>query len=202
MRDPYLPLSEADRIELAATIDESADRLTRVVNNLLDSSRVATGALHPELRPVGYDEIATLALSGLDPGVQAGRVELDIDERLPEVLADPGLLERVVANLVDNALRHGAGAPVTLRASSYADHVELRVVDEGPGISTGRAEHLFTPFQRLGDRNHDGLGLGLSVARGLTEAMGGTLTAEDTPGGGLTLVISLPAVAQPSELTR
>ena len=202
LRDPYLQLSDADRIELAVTIDESADRLTRVVNNLLDSSRVATGALRPELRPVGYDEVATLALRGLDPGVDPCRVRLEIDERLPEVLADPGLLERVVANLVDNALRHGAGAPVTLRASSHAEHVELRVVDEGPGVPTGRAEHLFTPFQRLGDRTHDGLGLGLSVARGLTEAMGGVLTAEDTPGGGLTVVISLPAVTQPSELTR
>jgi two-component system sensor histidine kinase KdpD len=201
LRDPYLQLTDADRAELAVTIDESADRLTRVVNNLLDSSRVATGALRPELRPVGYDEVAALALRGLDPGVDPGRVELEIDERLPEVLADPGLLERVVANLVDNALRHGGGAPVALRASSHADHVELRVVDEGPGIPTGRAEQLFTPFQRLGDRNHDGLGLGLSVARGLTEAMGGILTAEDTPGGGLTVVISLAAVAQPRELT-
>ena len=202
LRDPYLPLTETDRVELAATVDESADRLTRVVNNLLDSSRVATGALRPALRPVGYDEVATLALRGLDPGVDSGRVRLEIDERLPEVLADPGLLERVVANLVDNALRHGAGAPVTLRASSHAEHVELRVVDEGPGVPAGRAEQLFTPFQRLGDRNHDGLGLGLSVAKGLTEAMGGVLTAEDTPGGGLTVVISLPAVSQPSELTR
>ena len=81
------------------------------MNNLLDSSRVATGALRPELRPVGYDEVAALALRGLDPGVDSGRVRLEIDERLPEVLADPGLLERVVANLVDNALRHGRRRP-------------------------------------------------------------------------------------------
>jgi two-component system, OmpR family, sensor histidine kinase KdpD len=202
LRDPRLCLSEPDRAELAATIDESTDRLTRVVDNLLDSSRVATGALRPELRSVGYDEITALALDGLGPDVDAHRVRLEIDERLPEVLADPGLLERVVANLVDNALRHGSGAPVTLRASSHAEHVELRVVDQGAGVPAGRAEQLFTPFQRLGDRNHHGLGLGLSVARGLTEAMGGTLTAEDTPGGGLTLVISLPAATRPSELTR
>jgi two-component system sensor histidine kinase KdpD len=201
LRDPHLRLSDADRVELAATIDESTDRLTRVVNNLLDSSRVATGALLPELRPVGYDEIAALALRGLDPGVDPDRVRLEIDERLPEVLADPGLLERVVVNLVDNALRHGAGAPVALRASSHAEHVQLRVVDEGPGVPAGRSDRLFTPFQRLGDRNHDGLGLGLSVARGLTEAMGGTLSTEDTPGGGLTVVISLPVAAQPAELT-
>jgi two-component system sensor histidine kinase KdpD len=201
LRDPQLRLSDADRLELAATIDESTDRLTRVVNNLLDSSRLATGALLPALRPVGYDEIAALALGGLDPGIDPDRVRMEIDERLPEVLADPGLLERVVANLVDNALRHGAGAPVALRASSHAEHVQLRVVDGGPGVPAGRSDRLFTPFQRLGDRTHDGLGLGLSVARGLTEAMGGTLSTEDTPGGGLTVVISLPVATQPAELT-
>jgi two-component system sensor histidine kinase KdpD len=113
---------------------------------------------------------------------------------LPRVLADAGLLERVVANVVDNALRHGGGAPVAVRASAYADRVELRVVDSGPGVPRDAADRLFTPFQRLGDRDTTtGVGLGLSVARGFTEAMGGTLTAEDTPGGGLTVVVSLPA---------
>ncbi|MHA6622136.1 sensor histidine kinase [Pseudonocardia sp. DLS-67] len=191
LRAGDIRLSREDRGELAATIEESADRLTGLVNNLLDSSRLATGAVTPDLRPVGYDEVAVLALQGLDG---ARRVELEIDEHLPEVLADPGLLERVVANVVDNALRHGRGAPVALRASTHADVVELRVVDSGPGISVADAEKLFAPFQRLGDRDHNGLGLGLSVARGFTEAMGGTLTAEDTPGGGLTVVIGLPAV--------
>jgi two-component system sensor histidine kinase KdpD len=111
------------------------------------------------------------------------------------VLADAGLLERVVANVVDNALKYGRGAPVAARASAHADRVELRVVDSGPGVPRDAAAGLFTPFQRLGDRQvTSGVGLGLSVARGFTEAMGGTLTAEDTPGGGLTVVISLPAV--------
>jgi two-component system sensor histidine kinase KdpD len=190
LRDGDIRLSPEDRSELAATIEESADRLTGLVNNLLDSSRLATGAVTPDLRPVGYDEVAVLAMRGLDG---AGRVRVEIDEHLPEVLADPGLLERVVANVVDNAVRHGRGAPVVLRASAHADLVELRVVDSGPGVSVADAEKLFVPFQRLGDRAHNGLGLGLSVARGFTEAMGGTLTAEDTPGGGLTVVISLPA---------
>ena len=192
LRAGDIRLSPEDRSELAATIEESADRLTGLVNNLLDSSRLATGAVTPELRPVGYDEVALLAMRGLDG---AERAEIEIDERVPEVLADPGLLERVVANVVDNALRHGNGAPVALRASAHAAVVELRVVDSGPGVSGGDADRLFAPFQRLGDRGHDGLGLGLSVARGFTEAMGGTLTAEDTPGGGLTVVISLPAAA-------
>jgi two-component system, OmpR family, sensor histidine kinase KdpD len=192
LRDGDIRLSPEDRGELAATIEESADRLTGLVNNLLDSSRLATGAVTPELRPVGYDEVAVLAMRGLD---DAGRVALEIDEQLPEVLADPGLLERVIANVVDNALRHGKGAPVVLRASAHADVVQLRVVDSGPGVPTADADRLFAPFQRLGDRAHNGLGLGLSVARGFTEAMRGTLTAEDTPGGGLTVVISMPAVA-------
>jgi signal transduction histidine kinase len=138
----------------------------------------------------------------LDPTCGAtDRVRLEIDERLPEVLADPGLLERVVVNVVDNALRHGTGAPVTLRASSYADRVELRIVDAGPGVPAAQVDRMFAPFQRLGDRGNSGLGLGLSVARGFTEAMGGIIAAEDTPGGGLTIMISLPTAPLLAELT-
>jgi len=104
-----------------------------------------------------------------------------------------------VANVVDNALRHGRGAPVAVRGSSHADRVELRVVDSGPGVPRDAVDGLFAPFQRLGDRDATvGVGLGLSVARGFTEAMGGTLTAEDTPGGGLTVVISLAAAGGPT----
>jgi two-component system sensor histidine kinase KdpD len=197
LRDPNLRLPPADRLELTATIEESADRLTALVDNLLDSSRLAAGAVTPLLAPVGYDEVALRALVGLR---DAERVKLAIDESLPDVLADAGLLERVVANVVDNALRYAGGAPVVLRASEYADRVELRIVDSGPGVPRHAREALFAPFQRLGgvgpsDRDGaSGVGLGLSVARGFTEVMGGTLTAEDTPGGGLTVVVSLPAV--------
>lgn len=199
LRDPELTLSAADSVELLATVEESTDRLHALVDNLLDSSRLATGAITPALQPVGYDEVVLRALSGLDGARSAGRagnqraVEVDIDESLPHVLADAGLLERVVANIVDNALRHGAGSPVAVRASAHADHVELRVVDHGPGIPPESAPSMFTPFQRLGDRDTTtGIGLGLSVAQGFTDAMGGSLTAEDTPGGGLTLAICLP----------
>jgi two-component system sensor histidine kinase KdpD len=197
LRDPVLRLPEADREELVATIEESADRLTALVNNLLDSTRLAAGTVTPLLVPIGYDEVAVRALAGLPDG---GRVELEIDETLPDVLADAGLLERVVANVVDNALRYGKGAPVVLRASAYADRVELRIVDYGPGVPKKARDEVFAPFKRLGgngpsDRDGaSGVGLGLSVARGFTELMGGTLAAEDTPGGGLTIVISLPAV--------
>ena len=115
------------------------------------------------------------------------------------MLADAGLLERVVANVVDNALRHGGEGPVAVRASAYADRVELRVVDAGPGVPRKQRDRLFAPFQRLGDRSATpGVGLGLHVARGFTEAMHGTLDAEDTPGGGLTMVLSLPAAPTPA----
>lgn len=196
LRDPSLPTSAEDRAELLATVEESADRLTGLVDNLLDSSRLATGAVTPQRRPVGYPEIVAMALAGLPaPGLGASgeHVRVEVPDEIPDVLADPGLAERVVANLVDNARRHGGPGPVTLRASAHADRVELRVVDTGPGLPRAKADKLFAPFQRLDDRSTDtGVGLGLHVARGFAEAMGGALTAEDTPGGGLTMVLSLP----------
>ncbi|MGW5053874.1 ATP-binding protein [Actinokineospora sp. NPDC004072] len=190
LRAPDIELSAADRAELMATVEESTDRLAALVANLLDSSRLAAGAVTPQLRPVGYEEVVAQALSAID---DHGRIAVDVDERLPQVLADPGLLERVIANVVDNALRHAA-TPISLRASTHGDHVELRIVDHGPGLPKQAATTVFTPFQRYGDRDPTtGIGLGLSVAKGFIDAMGGTITAEDTPGGGLTIVISLPA---------
>ncbi|MCW0215745.1 MAG: DUF4118 domain-containing protein [Pseudonocardia sp.] len=189
LRDPLLRLSGADRAELLETVEQSTDRLSGLVDNLLDSSRLAAGAVEPLLERVGYDEIGARALIGLP---DAERVLFEIPVDIPDVVADIGLLERVVANLVDNALRHGRGAPVVLRASAHEGRVELRVVDSGPGVPKKQREKLFAPFQKLGDRRTSDIGLGLSVARGLTEVMNGALTAEDTPGGGLTTVVSLP----------
>ncbi|MFD5825105.1 DUF4118 domain-containing protein [Lentzea sp. NPDC060358] len=187
LRDPSLPLSTEDVGELMATVEESADRLTGLVDNLLDSSRLATGSVEPVLRPVGYYEVVAKALAGL-----GGEVAVQVAEDLPHVRADLGLLERVVANVVDNALRHGSPSPVAIRASRHGAVVELRVVDHGPGLPKNAGDRVFAPFQRLGDRSGPGVGLGLSVARGFTAAMGGEISAEDTPGGGLTVVISLP----------
>ncbi|MEJ2861385.1 sensor histidine kinase [Actinomycetospora flava] len=195
LRDPLLHMSTADRQELLATVEESADRLTGLVDNLLDSSRLAAGGVTPVSAPVGLDEVVAAALAG--GHVDAGRVVVEVAEDLPDVMADAGLAERVVANLVDNALRHGGDGPVAVRASAYGDRVELRVVDTGPGVPRKKRDRLFAPFQQLGDRRAaSGVGLGLHVARGFTEAMGGTLDAEDTPGGGLTLVLALPAARQ------
>ncbi len=187
LRDPSLPLSEEDVAELMATVEESADRLTGLVDNLLDSSRLATGSVEPVLRPVGCYEVVAGALAGI-----GAEVSVEVAEDLPHVLADLGLLERVVANVVDNALRHGSPSPVAVRASRHGAFVELRIVDHGPGLPKKAGHKVFEPFQRLGDRSGPGVGLGLSVAQGFTAAMGGQISAEDTPGGGLTVVISLP----------
>ena len=193
LRSEDIDWDDADTAELLATADESLDRLTRLVGNLLDMSRLQAGALSLFPKPSGLDEIVARSLDDLGP---AGReVMVDIPDTLPAVRADPAILERIVVNLTENALRYSpAGKPPLLSASALGDTVELRVVDRGPGIPEADRDRMFVPFQRLGDTdNTTGVGLGLALARGLTEAMDGTLTAEDTPGGGLTMTISLPA---------
>jgi two-component system, OmpR family, sensor histidine kinase KdpD len=181
-----------DHDELLATADESLDRLTHLVDNLLDMSRLQAGALSLFPRPAGVEEIVSRALDNLDPAARG--ITVDIPESLPEINVDPAILERVIVNLTENALRYSPpGRPPLLAASSLGDRVELRVVDRGPGIPEADRDRMFVPFQRLGDTdNTTGVGLGLALSRGLTEAMGGTLTADDTPGGGLTMTVSLP----------
>ncbi|HEY4604843.1 MAG TPA: ATP-binding protein, partial [Blastococcus sp.] len=197
LRAKELDLTEADRAELVETIDESADRLTGLVDNLLDMSRLQAGVVSPRLTPCDLPAIVHRGLTWLD-GAELARVELDWSADLPHVLADPGLLDRVVANLIGNAVRHAPAGRVVVTAGALDDRVELRVIDHGPGVARTDRELLFAPFQRLGDAPAgQGVGLGLAVARGLTEAMGGTLTAEETPGGGLTMVVSLQAAVVP-----
>jgi two-component system sensor histidine kinase KdpD len=187
--------SDHDRDEFLSTIEEETDRLNRMVGNLLDMSRLQSGIVRPALRPVGLEEVvprALVSISGRDAsGLSA--VELRVPEDLPAVLADPDLLERVVANLVANALRHGSGpSPVRVEAGAVGARVDLRVVDHGAGVPPRERTRLFEPFQRLGDNDLDsGVGLGLAVARGFMEAMDGELGIDDTPGGGLTFTASL-----------
>jgi two-component system, OmpR family, sensor histidine kinase KdpD len=186
-----------DRDELLATADESLDRLSRLVDNLLDMSRLQAGALAVFPSPADLEEIVARALDDLGPAARV--VIVEIPHTLPEVEVDPGILERVIVNLTANALRYSpADAPPLLSASALGGRVELRVVDRGPGIPEADRDRMFVPFQRLGDTdNTTGVGLGLALSRGLTEAMGGTLEPEDTPGGGLTMVLSLPAAPEP-----
>jgi two-component system sensor histidine kinase KdpD len=182
-----------ERAELLSTAQESLDRLAWLVENLLDMSRLQAGRLSVFLAPVGLDDVIPGALRDLGPA--ADSVVVTVPDDLPLVRADPALLERVIANLLSNAARYAPPEhPPLVAASALGDHVEVRVVDRGPGLSEKDREQVFTPFQRLGDRdNSTGIGLGLALSRGLTEAMGGTLTPEDTPGGGLTMVVTLPA---------
>jgi two-component system sensor histidine kinase KdpD len=201
LRSPEITWNAADRAELLATADESLDKLTRLVGNLLDMSRLQAGALSVFCRPTGLDEVVATALDHLGP---AGRgVIVDIPESLPAVLVDPAILERVIVNLTGNALRYSpAGKPPLLAASALGSRVELRVVDRGPGIPADDRDRVFVPFQRLGDTdNTSGVGLGLALSRGLTEVMGGTLDPEETPGGGLTMIISLSAAAAANQQT-
>jgi two-component system sensor histidine kinase KdpD len=179
--------------EFLLTIDEESDRLNDLVGNLLDMSRLQTGALEVSLSAVGVDEVIPAALASI--GARAVEVDVDVDETHPRVLADPGLLERALANVIVNALNHSPpGERVRVVAGAAGDAVDVRVVDRGPGVPPGDRETVFLPFQRLGDTGGgDGVGLGLAVARGFVEAIGGDVEIEDTPGGGLTMVFRLKA---------
>jgi two-component system sensor histidine kinase KdpD len=181
---------------LLETIDAEADRLNDLVGNLLDMSRIQTGALIVKLRPMGLEEVVGGALAGI--AERGYPLQLDVPETAPRVLADPALLERVIANLVDNAIAWSPRRePVRVEAGAVGDAVHLRVVDRGPGIPLDERDRVFLPFQRLGDSpNGMGVGLGLAVARGFVDAMGGELTIDDTPGGGTTMTVVLPAVAE------
>ncbi len=177
-----------DQVELVAAVESSTEQLERLIDNLLDLSRIESGLLHPVLRDLSLEEVLPLAVAGQP----SGSVALEVDESTPLVSTDAGLLERVVANLVSNSVRVSAGEPVRVLAHVLPGSVDILVVDRGPGVPPANRERMFEPFQRLGDTGAGGLGLGLAVARGLTEALGGTLSAEDTPGGGLTMVLSVP----------
>jgi K+-sensing histidine kinase KdpD len=196
LREPGVTLADADRDELLAMIEQSTDRLGDLIANLLDLSRLQAGALSLRLRPVAVDEVVARAL--LDRHL--GEVVNAVDDDLPLALADPGLLERVLANLVDNAHRHASARPsVEVRAEATATAVEVMVVDHGPGVPESEWDRIFVPFQRLDDRSGDaGVGLGLAIARGFTDAMGGTVRPGATPGGGLTMTVTLPLADRPA----
>jgi two-component system, OmpR family, sensor histidine kinase KdpD len=191
----------ADEAALLATIEQSADRLDALIGNLLDMSRLTTGSLQPFLRATAIDEVAPIALRGLDGGAS---MQLKVPDGLPLVHTDPGLLERVLANLFANALAYSPpGRAPELRASPSEGGLLLEIVDHGRGVPDALKERMFEPFQRLDARGGGpaagtGVGLGLAVVKGFLDTMGGTVEAADTPGGGLTMRVSLPAAATPA----
>ena len=186
-----------ERKELLETIDECTDRLDVLVGNLLDMSRITADSVRPLLRPVRWFEVVPPALRGLP----AGTVRVDLPPNMPAVDADPGLLERVIANIVENAVKYAPGSDITVAGASGGLSTatldghpsgELRIIDHGNGVPASNVVAMFRPFQRLDDiPQTTGVGLGLAVAKGFVAAMGGSLTAQETPGGGLTMVIRL-----------
>jgi two-component system sensor histidine kinase KdpD len=196
LRSGDIKLTADDHDELLATADESLDLLTRLAASLLDVSRLQAGVFPVFPRPADLQEIITRSLG--DIGKPARAVTIRIPPELPPVMVDPPIMERVITNVVANALRYSPeGSPPLLTASAGRGRVELRVIDRGPGVPQAGRDQIFVPFRRLGDtEGTTGVGLGLTVARGLTEAMHGTLEPEQTPGGGLTMAISVP-VARP-----
>jgi two-component system sensor histidine kinase KdpD len=185
-------LSPEDRRELLETADESLAALSKLVTDLLDVSRVQAGVLAVSFEATDAAAVVLAALEELGLGPTA--VDLALDPELPPVLADPVLLQRVLVNVLANAVRHAPSSTrVGVETTQSRGIARVRVVDHGAGVPDDLRDDMFSPFQRLGDiDNTAGLGLGLALSRGFTEGMGGTLRAEDTAGGGLTMVISLP----------
>ncbi|MBO0729607.1 MAG: sensor histidine kinase KdpD [Acidimicrobiaceae bacterium] len=202
LRSPDVVFDEADRQELLATADESLDRLTRLVENLLDMSRLQAGALGVHPQPTSVAEVIPLAVDEL--GSAGDPVEIRLAEDLPDVIADPALLQRILANLLSNALKYSpTNAPPAIAASAHGDQVHILVVDHGPGLPADDRERVFLPFQRSGDRHGPpGIGLGLALSKGLAEAMGGTLESDDTPGGGLTMDLALAITPRPAPASQ
>lgn len=198
LRTAGADLDPADRQELLETADESLTALAALMTDLLDVSRLQAGALTITPRPTDPAETIAPALDELDLGPT--EVSLALGHGDAQAAADPVLLQRVLVNLLANARRFTpAGLPVHVSTSTFGQRLEIRVVDHGPGVPPERRSDMFMPFQRLGDTDNDtGLGLGLALSRGFVEGMGGTLVPEDTPGGGLTMVVSLPCSPAPA----
>ena len=201
LRQEDVQWTDADRAELLATIEEGADQLSALIGNLLDMSRIHTGAVQPFLRPVSVDEVVPAAVHSIDAEATA---VLDVPDDLPLVNTDPVLLERALANVVSNAVRFSPSTSPPRVIASWAPGssvLTIDVVDHGPGVPDDQRSRVFEPFQQLGDRRTSGgVGLGLAVAKGFIDAVGGRIEVRSTPGGGLTMRMELPiGAAQPRQ---
>jgi two-component system, OmpR family, sensor histidine kinase KdpD len=196
--DPEVHWSEGERHEFLVTIDEEADRLTRLVHNLLDMSRIEANALNPRLEETSLAEIAGSVVRRVR-ATASQRIDVHVPEAVPPALADPVLLEQVLGNLLDNAVRYSEGSAIAVVARELDDTVELRVIDHGPGIPEPERERVFDQFYRLkgGGRRPEGTGMGLSISRGIVAALRGNLRVGTTPGGGATFVLTLPKARHP-----
>ena len=194
LRDPSVDWAPEQLAEALAAVDEETDRLNGLVGNLLDASRLQIGALAVQPADVVVEEVVQGALHSL--GAVAASVSVEIADEVPLIRCDPALLERSIANVIANAVRHASGAaPVRVTSGTVGDHVAICVIDRGAGIPLVDRDRVLAPFQQAGDRHRadDGVGLGLAIARGFVEAMDGKLRLDDTPGGGLTVTLELPA---------
>jgi two-component system sensor histidine kinase KdpD len=180
--------------EFAAGIVEETDRLNQLVENLLDMSRLRAGAVAVRRMTIGGGDVVPAAIVALGDVARRHPIELEVPEALPVVDTDPGLVERALVNLIANAVAWSPeGTPVRVEVGAVGQELHIRVIDRGPGVPPADRERILHPFERLGDRSNDaGVGLGLAVAQGFVQAVGGELVVEDTAGGGTTMVITLP----------
>ena len=192
--DGSATFTDADRKEALETIREEAERLDRLVGNLMQLARARAGALAPQRRPAAIADVVEGAVARLQPMLRDRPVRLLLREDIPDVPMDVGQIDQVLGNLLENAVQHAPGSEVTVSAARWQRWVEVRVSDHGPGIPRGERERVFEPFVRGGSRD-GGTGLGLSIARALVEAHGGRIWIEDAPGGGTSVVFQLPLSA-------
>lgn len=182
-------LTEQERHELSEAVVQEGQRLSRLVENLLDVSRLESGTAEPRREPVDLAGVLEAARESI--GGDGAEVKLGVDPEVPALVADPVQLERAFANLLENGVRHGGGRPVLVRSRETGGRLVVRVVDQGPGIPEGERQRIFEPFYRRESGNR-GFGLGLAIAKGFIEANGGEIAVESVPGQGSTFVVSFP----------
>jgi two-component system sensor histidine kinase KdpD len=196
LRDTSFALTDADRAELLDAIGAEHTRLKRLVENLLDLSRLQAGAARPAPELWAIDQLLVDALEEVEGGE---RVDVVVPEAVPAVLVDAVQIERVLVNLLENALKFSPPvAPVHVRVNSTRGQVVIRVIDQGSGIPQTQLARIFEPFQRLPGERERGAGLGLAIAKGFAEANGGRVWAESKPGQGASFMLALPALETPA----
>jgi two-component system sensor histidine kinase KdpD len=196
LRNESVQWSDENRRGLLETAEASLDRLNKLIENLLDMSRLQAGALAIHIDNVSFQDLLPQVLESIPISIED--INLSYGSDLPEIRTDSGLLERALANLISNAMTHGSSTKKpSMTLSQHGPWVQIRIIDYGAGIDLSDPTKIFTPFRRLGDSNNkEGVGLGLALSKGLVESIGGTLILEDTPGGGLTVVVSVPLASK------